>query len=352
MQRIEIKYYVSRTTALTEGRCEYGEGTYQPSDTELTMLSAEERVFLNTQELSRSLFTLATGQPPTWPVIVEAIRAARQTALDKQAAELAERERQIVVCLAEPDEKWFIESTDWRRPPVVKSVSISIPEYHVRGYSWGSQDPRIVARLAALQPELDRRRAVCDELNAKAKADHEAAEQRRIAAIEAAEQAKQNAIDDLTQWCIEHGPEHLKRGAKDEYDVTGGTVQWLCEQLRDKFYELTHEAKGLSKSAGPVPFGDVVIIRSGTKVWDRHSWEERKSPGTKAFEVFDAVAAAVETIEPPTSVKVDVERIMHVAVEPPEDECDDTCKRTFTAIIVNVTHPAAAQRALVVEVKA
>ena len=72
MRRIEIKYYVSRTTALTESRCEYGEGTYQPSDTELTMLSTEERVYLNTLQLSRDAFTLATGQPPTWPVIVEA----------------------------------------------------------------------------------------------------------------------------------------------------------------------------------------------------------------------------------------------------------------------------------------
>jgi hypothetical protein len=78
MTKITIKYSISRTVALNEGRAEFGEATYQPTDTELAFLSLDDRKYLDTLDLSRSTFALPTGAPPTWPVIVEARQASRR----------------------------------------------------------------------------------------------------------------------------------------------------------------------------------------------------------------------------------------------------------------------------------
>jgi len=325
MDKITIKYSISRTVALTEGRAEFGQASYQPTDIELQSLTLEDRLFLDSLNLNSTVFALPTGVPPTWPNIADSINAARQAALDKHAAELADREAHIVGCLAEPDERWFSESTDWRYSPAVKSVSISIPDSHVRNYFWCNQDPRIVARIASLQPELERRRAIANEQNARAQAEHEAAEARKELERAATEQAKAQQIAEVNHWCVAYGPEHLARGAREGYDVVGGCAQWLAEQLQ-------------------VACGGT-IIRDNTSLWDRYSWKVRKSPGPKAFEVFDAVKQAVKALAHPSSATIEVKRIMCVEVE-----LDDDPKRTFTAVIVSVTHPAAAMRCLVVEV--
>ena len=328
MDKITIRYSISRTVALVEGRNQYGTAEYFPSDAELAFLSVDERKYLDGLNLSQTTFALPAGAPPVWPTIADSIKAARQAALDRQAAEVAEREQQIVACLAEPDEKWISDSRDWHG---MRTVSARIPEYHVSNYSWGTKDPRIVARLETLEPEVARRKAEAARQNvereAQRQAEAAASEQRKADA----EQAKADAVVELTKWCIEHGPDHLKRGAADEYDVTGGLVQWLAECLRDELNGGT-------------------IVRDNTKLWGRYDWNERKSPGPKAFELLDAVAATVEALERPTSVTIEVERIMLVEVEPPEDECDDP-KQEFTAVVVNIMHPAAARRCLVIEVK-
>ncbi len=157
MQRIVIKYSISRTVALTEGRAEYGESSYEPTDTELQFLTLNDRKYLDTLNLQQSVFSLPTGVPPTWPNVADAVKAARQLAINKQAADLAEHEAKIIECLAEPDEKWIVENTDWRYGVNSRSVNIYIPEYSVRNNSWGTSDARIVERIAALQPELLRR---------------------------------------------------------------------------------------------------------------------------------------------------------------------------------------------------
>ncbi len=108
-------------------------------------------------------------------------------------------------------------------------------------------------------------------------------------------------------------------------------MQWLTEQLR------------LQCPGDPC---HNVIIRSGTKLYDRYSWDNRKSPSAKAFECLDSIKAAVEQLEHPTSVKVTVDRIQLVELEPAEDSDDD--KLSFTAVCVKVAHPAAALRYLVV----
>jgi hypothetical protein len=341
MQRIVIKYSISRTAALVEGRAEYGEATYQPTDTELAFLSLDDRKYLDTLNLDRDTFALPTGAPPTWPNIADSIKADRQARLDKQVAELAQREVNILECLAEPDDKWFSERTDWHGGVNRKSVSVRPPTYEVNSYSWGTQDERILARIESLKPELERRQAVANEANEQAneaneqaKANHEAAEQRKLQASEEATTAKQAAVTNVTKWCIEHGPDHLKRAASEDYDVAGGCVQWLAEQLRSNTPDPAH----------------CTIIRDRTKLWDRYNWEERKSPGAKAFEVLDAATTAVKELAHPASVTIEVERILLVEVEPPEDECDDP-KREFTAVVVDITHPATARRCLVIEVK-
>jgi hypothetical protein len=331
MNRITIKYSISRTVAFNEGRAEFGEATYQPTDTELQFLSQDQRQWLDTLDLSRSTFALPTSTPPTWPNIADSIKASRQAALDKRAAELADREARIAEALTEPDEKWFGEQTDYRYAVSVKRVYVTIPSY-CNHYGWMQQDPRILARIDSLKPELERRQAAATAANEQAKLNHEVSESRKLQAIEKAAATKQAAVENLTQWCIEHGPDHLKRAASEGYSVVGGCMQWLAESLRD-------EMNG----------GE--IIRDNTKLWNRYDWSERKSPGTKAFEVLDAVTAVVKELAHPSSVTIEVERIVLVEVEPPEDECDDP-KREFTAVVVNVTHPAAARRCLVIEVKA
>jgi hypothetical protein len=332
MNRITIKYSISRTVALNEGRAEFGEATYLPTDTELQFLSQDQRQWLDTLDLSRSTFALPTSTPPTWPNIADSIKASRQAALDKQAAELAEREARIAEALAEPDDKWFIERTNWTGGINRMSVHVYPPVREVSSYSWGAQDPRILARIDSLKPELAQRQAAATAANEQAKANREASEARKQQAIEEAAATKQAAIENLTQWCIEHGPDHLQRAAKEDYNVVGGCCQWLAESLRDELNGGT-------------------IIRDNTKLWDRYDWSERKSPGTKAFELLDAATAAVNGLAHPSSVTIEVERILLVEVEPPEDESDDP-KREYTAIVVNIIHPAAARRCLVIEVKA
>ena len=190
-----------------------------------------------------------------------------------------------------------------------------------------NQDPRIVARIESLQPELLRRRAECDELNLQAMADRKAADAKKAEAAAKAETDKQAAVDNLVAWLVDgNGPEHLQRAAKDEYDVVGGTLQWLAESLRDELAPM-----------------HVTIIRSGTKTYDAYCWDDRKSPSAKAFEVLDAVRAAVEQLAHPTSVKVTVDRIQYAEFEP-----EDNDKQEFTAVIVAVQHPAAALRFVVV----
>ena len=331
MDKITIRYSISRTVALVEGRNEYGTAEYSPNDTELAFLSVDERKYLDTLDLSRTTFALPTGQPPTWPTIAESIKSARQAALDKQTSELAEREGQIAAALAEPDDKWFSESTDWRYAISRKSVNVTIPHF-CNHYGWMQQDPRIVARIESLQPELERRREIAAEQNEQAKARQEAAEAAKIAKAEQAAAEKQAAIDELDAWCVANGPSHLQRAATEGYDVAGGCLQWLVECLRD-------ELNG----------GE--IVRDNTALWNRYDWNERKSPGAAAFEYYDHAKAVVAELAHPTSVTVEVERIMLVEVEPADDDYDAS-KREFTGIIVNVTHPAAARRCLVVEVKA
>jgi hypothetical protein len=333
MEKITIRYSISRTVALVEGRNEFGTAEYQPTDTELAFLSVDERKWLDTLDLKHytSVFALPSGAPPVWPTIAEAIKASRQAALDKQAAELTEREARITEALAAPDEKWFSERSDWRYS--VKNVYVTIPSY-CSHYGWMQQDPRILARIDSLKPELERRQAVANEANEQRKAEREAAEQRKAQELAVAATAKQEAVENLTDWCEFNGPDHLKRAAKEDYDVVGGCVQWLTEQLRAQYSDPVH----------------CTILRDNTKLWDRYDWSERKSPGPKAFEVLDAVNVAVAELAHPTSVTIEVERILLVEVEPPEDECDDP-KREFTAVVVNITHPAAARRCLVIEVK-
>jgi len=331
MNRITIKYSISRAVALNEGRAEYGEATYQPTDTELAFLCLDDRKYLDTLNLDRSIFALPTGAPPTWPNIADSVKADRQARIDKQATELTEREVRITEALAEPDEKWFGEHTDYRYDVLAKSVYITIPSC-CSHCGWMQQDPHILARIVSLKPELDRRQAAANEANEQRKADHEAAEQRKAEELAEAATAKQAAIVNLTEWCVEHGPDHLKRAAKEDYNVVGGCCQWLAESLRDELNGGT-------------------IIRDNSTLWNRYDWDERKSPGPAAFEYLDHATAAVKELERPSSVTIEVERILLVTVEPPEDECDDP-KREFTAVVVNITHLAAARRCLVIEVKA
>jgi hypothetical protein len=333
MNRITIKYSISRTVALTEGRAEFGESTYQPTDTALQVLSLDDRKYLDTLNLDRITFELPTGAPPTWPNIVESIKVERQKAIDKAAAEHAEYEREIVAVLSKPDEEWISEYNKYHDGIFHKRVDLIIPSYHDR-CSWMQQDPRVVARVAALQPEFARRQIVANEQNEQAKARHEAAEAAKIVEDEQAAAEKQAAIDELDVWCVANGPSPLQRAANEGYDVAGGCVQWIAEQLRGQMPDPVH----------------CTIIRDNTKLWNRYEWNERKSPNSNAFDLLDAVKNAVAELPRPSSVLVQVERIMYVEVEPPED-CYDDSKREFTAVIVNVTHPAAARRCLVVEVK-
>jgi len=330
MQRIVIKYSISRTVALTEGRTEYGEATYEPTDTELQFLDLETRKYLDGLNLAQTTFALPASMPPVWPTIADAIKAARQKDLDKQAAELAEREVHILECLAEPDEKWINDSRDWQGR---RSVGYNIPEYRVRNNHWGFEDPRIVARIEALRPEFERRQTEAKQQNAEREAQRQAEAEAREQAKALEAQAKQDAIAELTAWCIEQGPEHLKRAAVEQYDVTGGCVQWLAECLRDELAPLS-----------------ATIVRENTKLWNRYDWNERKSPGSKAFDMLDVVKAAASELRHPESVTVEIERIMLVTLEPAEDSYDDP-KQEFTGVVVNVLHPAAAQRCLVLEVK-
>ena len=329
MNKITINYSISRTVALTEGRAEFGQATYQPTDTELQLLTLEDRKYLDTLNLDRSIFELPTGVPPTWPNIVDSIKADHQKKLDSKVAELAEREAKIREALAQPDDKWIISSTHWNCGVNEKSVRAEAPVWEVRGSYWGSNDERIKARFASLKPEVDRLLAIAKEKNDQAEARHNEAEQRKEQQKAETEAAREAAVTNLTEWCVASGPIHLQRAAKEGYSVVGGCAQWITEQLK--------------ASVGGT------IIRDNTKIWGLYDWNERKSPGLKAFELLDTVTAAVTTLNKPSSVTVEVDRIMLVELES-EDDGYET-KREFTAVIVNVKHLAAARRCLVIEVE-
>ena len=144
MQRISVNYSISRTVALAEGRADYGTATYQPSDIELAFLCIADREYLDKHP--SETFNLPTATPPAWPVIADAIKAARVQEEERKAQRAAEIEARIVEALARPDDDWLYQQTygwTWRVP--------------CGAYDDCRNDERIKARVEALRPEIERR---------------------------------------------------------------------------------------------------------------------------------------------------------------------------------------------------
>jgi hypothetical protein len=330
MQQLIIKYYVSREIALTEGRAEYGNDACRPTENDFVLLSIDERKHLDRlgENYTFHLPTGNTNWDVLWPNIVNLIKTSYEQFCTKRDAEAAAREDKIVKCLARPDEEWFTSNAYYTEGHFFKTIAIMIPVFELRDIS----DERLIDRIASLKPELAIRQAQIQEENEKVQARIEEETLQKRMKIKELTDKKAEAIENLTEWCAtlpttsSNGPDHLKRGAEDGYDIVGGCLQWFAENIFDQF------------GGG--------IVRENTEEWKCYSWKERKSPGRAAFSMFDKVKYYIGKLAHPSSIEINMLRIMHVEIS--EDVQHNA--RAFTAVIVKIEHLAAANRYVVIEV--
>lgn len=312
MQRINVNYSVSRTVALTEGRAEYGTATYQPSDTELQFLCATDRQYLDSHE--HEVFHLPTAVPPTWPVIADAITAARLAAEVEAERTRVELTAKVDAALAAPDEAWFT------------GINLVVPGW---GTLWNvpraiREEARIVARLEALRSEAERRKAEADAASAADQA-------RREAERAAKEAARESALESAVQWALASEDPALSRAARDGYEITNAVLQRVADTLAAQLGGKTST--------------------EGTAHWRRWDFEERSAPSQVAFEAFDRAKAAIEQLDKPAGVSVELQRVARVTVEPADDDNYGEAE-FFTAIVVMVSVPGTGckDRAVIVKV--
>lgn len=309
VENVTIKAYVPQSVALLAGSTKYGSTNFEPTESDLSELTHDERQWL-ADRLAQS-FSLPVPTV-TWAAIVAVLRAdiARVTTI---ATEEAERlERQIVTALAKPDADWF----EYYNPP---QFSRGVPRV-------AEKDPRVVARYEALRPELDRRIAA---YNADVAARAAAKEADTIAK----DAARAAAVESIRAWALASDDEALARAARDGYEVTDAVLKRV--------------AGGIASSLG----GET--SKEGTSHWGRWTFAERCAPSAEAFNAYDMAKAAIAALDKPEAVAVALESIARVTVAPAPDDTDDE-PEIYTGLVVFVTSPdtGTKDRAVLVNVEA
>jgi hypothetical protein len=264
---------------------------------------------------SREYLSLGAGADPRdpWPAVVSYL----QGELDKErrAQDLAtqNRERAITEWLAKPDEE--VIYWGWHRDAP-----------RVTNPSEGDSDPRVRARVAALQPLLAAKLAEWE----KYLEDEKEIEALKVAQEAAQEARREEARAQVRAWAMAQPDCPYVRAAKEDYDVHEAVIGWIATRL----------------VASVGPGFECVLLKEGTSEWHHWGWEERGAPATTAFTALDEVKKAVAALARPDCVKVEVLRVQRVTHD---GEGEDYEK--FTAIAVTITCPGAKDRALIVPVE-
>lgn len=160
MERVKVKAFVPQEIAILAGRTCYGDKVYEPSDTEIQQLSADERLFL-----IHDVDTLILDGPDwTWEAMCTALRRQRAEAEER-------RETAIQEMLARSDEEW-IETRPCRLKIPADDGNMTVVEYDepVLARGLGGEepeyldDPRIAKRWEHISQEIARQRAEVESL--------------------------------------------------------------------------------------------------------------------------------------------------------------------------------------------
>lgn len=299
MENIKVNVHVSCEVALKACAPIWGDFEHHPTAEQLAELTEAERDWLGGH--LRDRFTLDAARVE-WPTVLKAIRAKRQAEVDK-------REKAIADALARPDGEWF--SVCYGEP--VLSLPWLAPEL--------KSDPRIVAKVESLKPELARRvaehKAEAAERTAREEADRAARKRKE------AETKAQHAETELTirEWAANHDWAPLARAAKEGYPIVNEVLEHVADDIASALGgEVSHE---------------------GQPSWSRWDFVERAAPTLQAFESWDEAKALVDAMHKPAAqlkpaaVKVSLERIARVTMQPDPDDCDGEVEH-FTAVLVFV----------------
>jgi hypothetical protein len=318
METIEIKVCVDKQAAARAGALKYGEAAFTPTAEQWSAITPEERVWLAAGCFGTSIpdygdpygdertLNLKAAGVVTWDSVVSAMRArmAEQTAA--RAKQVADREAAVQEWLALPDDEVI---DNYRR-----YWQVSVP-------SRLNDHPAVKARCATLQPEANRRNDADKERREAAKAE----EDTEKAAKEAAKEAKRAAAEASFKAHALTTGGVLARAASEDYDVTRAVTDAVVGDMTRALDEA-----GLS----------YVILRMGTKAWDRASWEDRPSPSARAFEVQDTCTGIVAKLAHPEGMDVDVSRVERVKSSRDED--------AYTAIRITLWGPCMTQHDVIV----
>lgn len=89
----------------------------------------------------------------------------------------------------------------------------------------------------------------------------------------------------------------------------------------------------------------LLLVREGTPLFGRLSWEERAAPKAYAFDVYDRVLQAVHDVPAPDGVDVFVSRVVRVLEKGEDDGCQG---EKYTGVVVTFDAPGYDRRFLVV----
>jgi hypothetical protein len=311
-EQIKIAYTVPQAVALAAGSSRYGAGEFAVSDEQIAELSQGEALHI----AERRTFTLAGL--PSWETVRAAVResyaalvAKREESARAEAKAVAVAEREIARVLALPDEAFAIGPWDACLP-------------HCEERSLVSAHPEVRARVAALRERGEERARERTRLAREADAAREAAKEAKEAAF--VEACKRFAL----------GVPDLARAASENYNVTGAVLAHVAGQVA--------RAK---EALDPRPAG--VVLRDGTKAWEEYTWEEQATPNARAFEVYDAVKAHLETLAKPDGLVVRLDRIMRITKT---YEYNDSLVHKYTGVVVWLAGPGQKDRVVVLDTEA
>lgn len=173
LKSIEIRVVIPPAVAIRASRAEYGE-TSVPVTEVLPLLSEEAREWLAS--------TLSYDGRLSNPVMLDTPQVTAQTVTAALQRVAAEELAQVAAAIALPDDRWLTDAG-----------CVLYPELKC----WMQSHPQVIARIAGLQEEAERRKAS----RAAAKAAQEAAEEATKAAVQR----------ERAEWIAQHGSLRLQR---------------------------------------------------------------------------------------------------------------------------------------------
>lgn len=330
MERITLKVYVSLATALAYASPESGITTYTPTSEELSTLNEDERAFVAAHP--KNIFEVL-ALPVNWGSIHAAIGLVAAQAKARADEERHQYERRVSDWLKQSDESLLIEHRGATK--VVWSVGY-VPDSI-------SRDQRVLERVKILEA-LAKERSERDTLAKYAEFNATPVEKlvrynsstrgfevindvwsgipatadRYEEALRHAKEKTKARVEKCQRVLKEYNdfalllPE-LERGVREGYDMSGAVVEHLLSELTG-------------------PFEGLYVLKMGTPEYDDATWDKRNSPSAKAFEVYDAVKAHVESVKLPDSVSAELQEIVRF--------CPNEDNQCSTRVLVALDVPA------------